>query len=97
MNVRAFLRRNFSANCWQHGPRLVISVRLIVILRETSIVTVNVAISARSIRLVLDADIPVNQLGSVQFAGTSEGPRKALGSPLNLGAIEWKHFIYIKI
>jgi hypothetical protein len=58
--VRAFLRRNFSANCRQHGPRLVISVRLIVILGETSVVPENIAVSARSIRLVLDADIPVN-------------------------------------
>jgi hypothetical protein len=96
VNVRAFFRRNLSPDRGKHGPGLVVSVRPIVVLREPAIVPIDVSVTPRAIGLILNANVLVNELGTVQLVEGAQGARQRLGSPLNLWAIQWKHFILIK-
>lgn len=97
MNSRSFLWRGSLTNVWQHGAWLVIRICLIVILRESSVVSENVGISAATICLVLYSNISVKKLCTVQLShGAPESTDEGLRPTLDLGTVERQHFIYIK-
>jgi len=89
MDIRTFLWGDLSADRWEHGPRLIVRGGLVVILRESTVVSIDIGVSARPIRLVLDANISIDHLGSVELARASESACHYLGSTLNLRTIQW--------
>ena len=93
LKVGHILGGGFAGDLRKHGSWLAIIIWLIKLLRKSSIVAPNVGISARTIKLILEADITIELRSTVDVIESSKCASHWLGTTLDLGASQ-KHFYF---
>lgn len=98
MDRGLFLCCELSPDGREHGARFFISARLIVDVREATVVTKDIGVSAGPVELVLDANVFVDELSAIHVGTTSNGTTCTILTPACNSRTSKVHFIslYIK-